>query len=73
MAWERRGTRDYYYRSARNGKRVRKDYVGVGNVWPLSCRRLTKPRGRSERPNFYSSGPGIPHSAHDFASGISVS
>ena len=30
MSWERRGGRNYFYRSVREGDRVRKVYVGTG-------------------------------------------
>ncbi len=32
MAWERRGENFYYYRSVREGAKVRKDYIGRGEV-----------------------------------------
>jgi len=31
MSWERRKGRDYYYRGCRQGKRVRKVYLGGGS------------------------------------------
>jgi hypothetical protein len=30
MAWEKRGGKLYYYRSIRDGERVRKEYIGTG-------------------------------------------
>src|SRR5207248_1754625 len=30
MAWERSGKRKYFYRSVRNGDKVRRDYYGAG-------------------------------------------
>ena len=32
MAWERRGGRAYYYRSVRDGERVKKEYLGTGEI-----------------------------------------
>ena len=32
MAWERRGGRTYYYRAVRDGDRVKKKYLGVGEL-----------------------------------------
>ena len=38
MALERRDGRAYYYRSAREGEKVRKEYVGAGEVAESSAR-----------------------------------
>src|SRR3712207_925020 len=35
MGWEERRGRSYYYRSVREGKRVRKEYVGGGALGQL--------------------------------------
>src|SRR5215213_8679506 len=35
MGWEERRGRQYYYRSVREGKRVRKEYVGGGALGQL--------------------------------------
>ena len=35
MGWEERRGRQYYYRSVREGKRVRKEYVGGGSFSQL--------------------------------------
>ena len=60
MAWERRGDRLYYYRSERENGRVRKRYVGRGEVaelvahadetrWAVRERRRQDERAEVER------------------------
>ena len=39
MGWEERRGRLYYYRSVREGKRVRKEYVGGGSFGQLLAQR----------------------------------
>src|SRR5215207_1354471 len=39
MGWEERRGRQYYYRSVREGKRVRKEYVGGGALGRLLAQR----------------------------------
>jgi hypothetical protein len=39
MGWEERRGRLYYYRSVREGKRVRKEYVGGGALGQLIAQR----------------------------------
>jgi hypothetical protein len=50
MAWERRGESLYYYRSVREGEKVRKEYVGRGEIAEaLAHADETIRRSRAER------------------------
>jgi hypothetical protein len=53
MAWENRGGTPYYYRSVRDGERVRKEYIGVGPIAELvaeadETKRLERRRRREQ-------------------------
>ena len=50
VAWERRGDNLYYYRSVREGEKVRKEYVGRGEIAEaLAHADETIRRSRAER------------------------
>lgn len=54
MAWETRGRQTYYYRSHREGPRVRKEYIGRGLLAEGAelrdqCRREREREEREER------------------------
>jgi hypothetical protein len=46
MAWETRGARPYYYRSVRNGNKVRKVYLGSGHLAKRAARQDAKVRAK---------------------------
>jgi hypothetical protein len=48
MGWKRINGRSYYYRSAREGGRVRTEYVGAGEVASLIAQADTIERDRRE-------------------------
>jgi hypothetical protein len=57
MAWETRGGKLYYYRSIRDGERVRKEYIGTGELAESLAhsdesirliRKLERNKGREE-------------------------
>ena len=57
MAWETRGGKLYYYRSVRDGERVRKEYIGTGEFAEALAhsdetirliRKLERDEGREE-------------------------
>jgi hypothetical protein len=50
VAWERRGGNFYYYQSEREGGRVRKRYVGTGEIAELIAHAdATMRKSRTER------------------------
>ncbi|MEQ8788444.1 MAG: hypothetical protein RIC55_19190 [Pirellulaceae bacterium] len=46
MAWERRGNHRYYYRSVRNGTKVKKIYLGCGRAAELAAQEFDAARKR---------------------------
>ena len=50
MGWEERRGRPYYYRSVREGKRVRKEYGGGGALGKLAAQidELERLQGKEE-------------------------
>lgn len=48
MAWEQRGSRQYYYSSSRIGGRVKKIYLGRGTAAANVARSLEKRRADRE-------------------------
>ena len=48
MAWERRGTRMYYYRSVRRDGRVTKIYYGTGVIGQLAAAAEARRRGAAK-------------------------
>lgn len=48
MGWETRGNRRYFYRSKRIGGKVRKVYLGCGQLAELASQQLADRRARRE-------------------------
>jgi hypothetical protein len=53
VAWEKRGGKLYYYRSVRDGERVKKEYVGTGEIAELLAHadetiRLSREKRRAQ-------------------------
>ena len=51
MPWKQRGNNRYYYRSVREGGRVRSEYIGAGKLAPLVAEldQLDRERRQQER------------------------